>query len=252
MSVSEFSYPDKTLRVYAGSAVLLLWMVVSTVIVSPLIIICALFPFPLRYNIAKTWAFSVLFMAELCCGIRYEVEGSEHIPADTPVIILSNHQSAWETLAFRCIFPAQTSLFKRSLLLIPFWGWAMATLKPIAIDRGNKTAALRKLIVKGTEALKEGLSIVIFPEGTRMPAGTKKKFSAGGAMLAQKSCFPVIPVAHNAGICWPRYSFIKYPGTIRVKIGTVINPEGLKADELNRRVDDWVSEAMRGIGEKTI
>lgn len=247
MSASEFKYPDKTVRIYLGSAALFLWMVISTIITAPIVIICALLPFPVRYGIAKAWAVSVLKMAEICCGIRFEVEGLAHIPPDKPAIILSNHQSAWETMAYRCFFPVQTSLFKRSLLWIPFWGWAMATLKPIAIDRGSKTAALRKLIVKGTEALKQGLWIVIFPEGTRMPAGKMKEFSAGGAMLAQKSGYPVIPVAHNAGICWPRYSFIKYPGTIRVKVGPAINPEGLKADEINRQAEDWVSETLNAL-----
>ena len=247
MSTQEYDYPPKTLRVYLGSTVLLLWMVVSTLVFAPIVIICGLFPFPVRYKVAKVWVAAVLRMADVCCGIRYEVEGAEHIPKDKPVIILSNHQSAWETLAFRCIFPAQTSLFKRSLLWIPFWGWAMATLKPIAIDRENKTAALRKLIVKGTEALKQGLIIIIYPEGTRMPFGKMKEFSAGGAMLAQKSGYPILPVAHNAGKCWPRYSFIKYPGIIKVKIGAPINPEGLKANEINHQVESWVSEALASI-----
>jgi 1-acyl-sn-glycerol-3-phosphate acyltransferase len=244
MQASEYQYPAKTLSVYLGSTLLLLWMIISTVIISPIIIVCTFLPFPVRYSIARAWAFSVLKMADLCCGIKYEVEGRAHIPKDKPAIILSNHQSAWETMAFRCIFPAQTSLFKRSLLWIPFWGWAMATLKPIAIDRESKTAALRKLIVRGTDALNEGLWIVIFPEGTRMPPGQLKKFSAGGAMLAQKSGYPVIPVALNAGICWPRYSFLKYPGLIKVKIGPAINPDELKADEINRRVEKWVMQAL--------
>jgi 1-acyl-sn-glycerol-3-phosphate acyltransferase len=183
----------------------------------------------------------------MCCGITHEVEGLEHINTDSAMIVLSNHQSAWETLAFRCFLPPQTSLFKQSLLWVPFWGWAMATLKPIAIDRNNKTAALRKLISQGTEALKQGLWVVVFPEGTRMPADKLGVFGAGGAMLAQKSGYPIIPIAHNAGAVWPRYSFLKYPGIIKVKIGPLIESDGRKAAEINKQVEDWVTLAIQKI-----
>jgi 1-acyl-sn-glycerol-3-phosphate acyltransferase len=220
-------------------------MILSTVIAAPLVIACVIFPFKVRYTLARLWAASVLKAAELTCGIRYEVNGIDNIPVDKPIIILSNHQSAWETIAFRCIFPPQTSLFKKSLLWIPFWGWGMAMLKPIAIDRDSKTAALRKLISQGTKALQEGLSVVVFPEGTRMPFGQMKDFNAGGAMLAQKSGFPVIPVAHNAGQCWPRYSFLKYPGTVHVRIGEIIETEGLKANEINKKAESWIAEKLK-------
>ena len=177
--------------------------------------------------------------------MRYEVEGLEHLPKDRAAIVLSNHQSAWETLAFRCILPPQTSLFKQSLLSIPFWGWAMATLKPIAIDRDSKHSALRKLIDKGTEALQEGLWVVVFPEGTRRPVGEMGEFSAGGALLAQKSGFPIVPVAHDAGKYWPRNSFIKFPGTIKVKIGAPIESKGRKAADINKEAEAWVKQALR-------
>ncbi len=186
-------------------------------------------------------------LAEIFCGVKYEVEGLEHLPKDRAAIVLSNHQSAWETLAFRCILPPQTSLFKRSLLWVPFWGWAMATLKPIAIDRSSKQSALRKLISQGTEALKQGLWVVVFPEGTRRPVGELGEFSAGGALLAQKSGFPVIPIALNAGLYWPRYSFIKYPGTIKVKIGPPIHTEGRKAADINAEAERWVAQALTEI-----
>jgi len=125
----------------------------------------------------------------------------------------------------------------------------MATLKPIAIDRNSKNSALRKLISRGTEALKEGLWVVVFPEGTRMPVDKMGSFSAGGAMLAQKSGYPVIPIAHNAGKFWPRYSFLKYPGTIRVKIGPPIASKGRKSADINKEAEDWVIQAMREISQ---
>ena len=202
-----------------GSAAFFVALVISTIIFAPIVLACVIFPFVVRYNVGKAWASTVLKIAEICCGISYKVEGLEHITANSAAVILSNHQSAWETIAFRCIFPMQTSLFKKSLLWIPFWGWAMATLKPIAIDRNSKQAALRKLVTVGTQSLKDGLWVVVFPEGTRMPVSQMKPFSAGGALLAQKSGYPVVPVALDAGKCWPRYSFLKYPGEIKIKIG---------------------------------
>lgn len=245
MVLPNTSCQTNNIRIYLGSAVFLAGSIVATVFFSPLVIMCTIFPFNVRYAIGRGWAQSVLKLAEVCCGVTYEVEGLEHINTSGAVIVLSNHQSAWETLAFRCFLPPQTSLFKQSLLWVPFWGWAMATLKPIAIDRNNKTAALRKLISQGTEALKEGLWVIVFPEGTRMPADQLGMFGAGGAMLAQKSGYPVLPVALNAGKYWPRYSFIKYPGTIKVKIGPLIESKGRKAAEINEDAKDWVFQAMR-------
>jgi 1-acyl-sn-glycerol-3-phosphate acyltransferase len=249
MMLQNISYQNNKLRIYIGSAVFFAGLVCSTLLFAPAVIICIAFPFSVRYSIGRCWAGAVLQMAEMCCGIRYEVEGLEHINADYAAVVLSNHQSAWETIAFRYFLPPQTSLFKQSLLWIPFWGWAMATLKPIAIDRKSKHNALRKLISHGTGALKEGLWVVVFPEGTRMPANQLGSFSAGGAMLAQKSGFPVVPVALDAGKCWPRYSFLKYPGTIKVRIGPYIESKGRKAADINKEAEEWVIQAFREISQ---
>jgi 1-acyl-sn-glycerol-3-phosphate acyltransferase len=249
MPPPNISSQNNNIRIYLGSAAFLTGSIIATIVISPIILIAAIFPFPVRYNCARAWAGTVLKIAELCCGISYEVEGLEQLNTDSAVIVLSNHQSAWETIAFRYLLPPQTSLFKQSLLWIPFWGWAMATLKPIAIDRNSKNSALRKLISRGTEALKEGLWVVVFPEGTRMPVDKMGSFSAGGAMLAQKSGYPVIPIAHNAGKFWPRYSFLKYPGTIRVKIGPPIASKGRKSADINKEAEDWVIQAMREISQ---
>ncbi len=247
MTQSNLSSRNNKLKIIAGSTLLLTGMVISVFVYAPLVLACALLPFTVRYRIGRSWVGLVLTMAEKFCGIRYEVDGLEHINPNRPAVVLSNHQSAWETIAFRYFLPPQTSLFKQSLLWIPLWGWAMATLKPIAINRDNKHAALRKLINNGTEALKQGLWVVVFPEGTRMPVGEIKSFSAGGAMLAQKSGYPVIPIAHNAGICWARYSFLKYPGVIKVKIGPYIESQGRKADAINKEAEQWVINSMQEI-----
>ncbi|MDQ7090323.1 MAG: lysophospholipid acyltransferase family protein [Methylococcales bacterium] len=216
-------------------------------IFAPIIISASILPFRTRYQLSQGWIKSVLFIAKICCGITYEVEGLENLPKNQAVIILCKHQSAWETMALRLFLPLQVSLLKRSLLWIPFGGWALATLKPIAIDRENQREALKMLISQGTKALKEGLWVVVFPEGTRAAPKEHKKFSVGGAILAHKSGCPVIPLAHNAGSFWPRYSFLKYPGVIKVKIGTAIKVEGKKAREINAEAEQWIIEAMNEI-----
>jgi 1-acyl-sn-glycerol-3-phosphate acyltransferase len=168
----------------------------------------------------------------------------ENLPKDKAYIVLAKHQSAWETLALRSFIPMQTNVLKESLNWIPIGGWAMATLKPVSINRENQRNALLSLIKQGTERLKEGLVVVIFPEGTRAAPGENKKFLGGGAMLAHKSGYPVIPLAHNAGEFWPRYSFLKYPGTIQVKIGPIIESTGKKSNEINSEAEAWVAQAM--------
>jgi 1-acyl-sn-glycerol-3-phosphate acyltransferase len=245
MAQHDISSQHNKIRIYLGSAAFLAGSIIATFFIAPMVLACLIFPFSVRYSVGRFWAGAVLKLAEACCGIRYEVEGLEHINLDNAAVVLSNHQSAWETIAFRYFLPPQTSLFKQSLLWIPFWGWAMATLKPIAIDRNSKHSALRKLISRGTEALQEGLWVIVFPEGTRRSVGELGEFSAGGAMLAQKSGYPVIPIALNAGLYWPRYSFLKYPGIIKVKIGPRIESKGRKVAEINKDAEDWVIQAMR-------
>ena len=249
MTQPDLSSQHNRLKIYLGSALLLLGMIVSTFVFSLAILACAVLPFKVRYNLAKCWAASVAKMAQVFCGIQYQIEGLEHIKPECAAVVLSNHQSAWETIVFRFILPSQISFFKKSLLWIPLWGWAMATLKPIAIDRSQKNAALRKLINDGTQALQQGLWVIVFPEGTRRPVGEMAAFNAGGAMLAQKSGCPVLPIAHDAGKCWPRYSFLKYPGTITVKIGPMIESAGRKASEINQQAEAWVANALQEMSE---
>ncbi len=239
------SVQSSKLKLYLSAVIFLSSAIIATFVFAIIIMVCIVLPFDVRYKIGKSWADFVMKLAEWCFGLRYEVEGLENLKNIPAAVVLSNHQSAWETLAFRCFLPPQTSLFKQSLLWIPFWGWAMATLKPIAINRESKQAALRKLLKNGTEALNEGLWVIVFPEGTRKPVGEMGGFSAGGAMLAQKSGCPVIPIAHNAGLYWPRYSFVKYPGTIKVKIGPRIPSVGRKAADINKEAETWVAQALK-------
>lgn len=225
--------------VFLRSLIFLLLQILITVFFA----LAALFSFPLspltRYRIISGWALSVMWLLRVLCGIRMEVRGAENIPAE-PHIVMCKHQSAWETIALQKVFPPQVWVLKRELLFIPFFGWGLAMASPIAINRSNGKEAIRQLLAQGKDRLKKGFCVVIFPEGTRVPYGQRGKYKIGGAMLSAHSKTPVIPVAHNAGKLWGRNSFMKYPGLITMSIGTPISPEGLKADEINQRVEAWI------------
>ena len=223
------------------------------IIITPPYALITLVCFPLsphdRYRVTSSWTFIMLFLLRHLCGIRYQILGAENIPK-TPSIVLSKHQSAWETLAFQKIFPPQVWVLKKELLLIPFFGWGLAMTSPIAIDRKLGKKALEQIVEQGRERLKQGFWIVIFPEGTRIPPGKRGKYRIGGAWLATHTNVPVVPVAHNAGELWGRNSFIKKPGTITVSIGKPIDPTGMEAGELNEKVEAWIENEMLRISQQ--
>ncbi len=223
------------------------------IIITPPYALITLVCFPLsphdRYRVTSSWTFIMLFLLRHLCGIRYQILGAENIPK-TPSIVLSKHQSAWETLAFQKIFPPQVWVLKKELLLIPFFGWGLAMTSPIAIDRKSGKKALEQIVEQGRERLKQGFWIVIFPEGTRIPPGKRGKYRIGGAWLATHTNVPVVPVAHNAGEFWGRNSFIKKPGTITVSIGKPIDPTGMEAGELNEKVETWIENEMLRISQQ--
>ncbi|MGE8497009.1 MAG: lysophospholipid acyltransferase family protein [Pseudomonas sp.] len=221
-----------------------IWSIVS-MFVAPLL------PFRARYRfVNQAWCTVAVWLAKVVVGIRYEVRGLENIPQQ-PCVILAKHQSTWETFYLSALFEPLTQVLKRELLYVPFFGWAMAMLKPIAIDRNNPKAALKQLASEGHERLKEGAWVLIFPEGTRIPTGQIGKFSRGGAALAVNANLPVLPIAHNAGEFWPKEGWAKRPGTIQVVIGPAMYAEGTgprAIAELNERAFTWVSQAQRDIG----
>lgn len=188
----------------------------------------------------------MLFLLRVICGVEYRVLGAEHIPKK-PSIVLSKHQSAWETLAFQKIFPPQVWVLKKELLRIPFFGWGLAMTSPIAIDRSSGKAALEQVVEQGRDRLRQGFWVVIFPEGTRIAPGKKGKYRIGGAWLATHVNVPVVPVAHNAGEFWGRNSFIKRPGTITVSIGAPIDPAGMEPGDLNVLVEAWIEAEVKRI-----
>ncbi|MDO9371675.1 MAG: lysophospholipid acyltransferase family protein [Gammaproteobacteria bacterium] len=229
---------------FLRSLLLAICQVISTLIFAPLSVLTGLLPYRMRYRFITQWNRFNLWCVEKVCGLHYEVQGREHIPPG-PCVILCKHQSAWETYALPCIFPQMlTWVCKRELLWIPFFGWGFAVLRPIAIDRNAGRKALEQLVAQGIDRLKRGRSVVIFPEGTRVAPGEKRRYAIGGAMLAERSGYPVLPIAHNAGEFWPKRGFIKRPGAIHLVIGPVIESKGKSAAEINAQVEGWIESAM--------
>ncbi len=199
-----------------------------------------------RYRVITGWCKIITALAWGVCGVRYRVEGREHLP-QAPAIILCKHQSAWETISLQGIFPPHVYVFKRELLRIPFFGWGLASLPMIAIDRAAGKGALAQVVEQGRERLSQGFWVLLFPEGTRVAPGKSARYKIGGAWLAAETGTPVLPVAHNAGECWPKNSFFKYPGEVVVSIGPPIPAQGKSAETINAEVERWIESRMRQI-----
>lgn len=232
----------------ARSLVFFALQVLLTVVWSLLSLLTFPFGALTRYRFITAWSRMVIWLAGAICGIRYEVRGAGNLP-DRPSIVLSKHQSAWETLAFQVFLPPQVWVLKRSLLKIPFFGWALSLMNPIAIEREAGMRALKQTVEQGRARLAQGFWIVIFPEGHRHAPGDKGTYHIGGAWLATQTKAPVVPIALNSGYLWRRDAFLKLPGKITVSIGPPIDPGGLKADEVNRRVEEWIETEMVRIGD---
>ena len=224
-----------------------LLFLIGQMITAPMFTLLAFLILPLnpilRNKLISGWARSMLWWLKITCNITHKINGLENLPS-APSIILSKHQSAWETLAFQAVFPEQCYVLKRSLLWIPIFGWGLAMSSPIAINRAAGREALKQLVTMGKDRLAKGLWVVIFPEGTRAAVGKRGKYHLGGAWLATHTGAQVVPVAHNAGTCWPKNGFIKRPGIITVTIGKPIQSQGRKPDALNSQVEDWIETEM--------
>ncbi len=209
-----------------------------------------LFPAAWRYRMARSWCVVCIRALWLICGVRWRVEGRENLP-DRPVIFFSKHQSTWETLALVMLLPPQVHVLKRELLWIPFFGWGLAAIRPIAIDRSGGHAAVEQLVTQGRQRLDSGRCVMVFPEGTRVLPGQTARYRMGGAVLAAETDAPVVPIAHNAGELWPRHSFLKRPGEITVAIGPPIDTTGKKADQINTEARTWIESRMAAMGRTT-
>ncbi len=234
-----------------GNFIFVIGQIISTILFVPFVLVVTPFLSPTAKGaFIGLWADFMMWWLKLCCNITFNVSGSEHIP-EGPAIVLSNHQSAWETIAFQSIFPVHSQLLKRELLWIPFFGWGLAANQPIAIDRSKKTQAMQQLVSQGKDRLNAGRWIVIFPEGTRLPVEEPGTYQAGGAFIACKAGVMIVPVAHNAGVFWPKKNpFNKKAGVVNVVIGQAIDATGLKPRDLNAQVEQWIKSTCKGLPTK--
>ncbi len=229
------------------SLLFLLFQAAFTPFFAFLMLATAWLPRVARYETAAFWCNVMLEAARLICGIRWRVEGLANIPA-TPHIIMCKHSSTWETLGLHRYFPPLSFIAKKELLKIPFFGWGFALASPITIDRKAGADAMQQMAVQARERFAQGFWIVIYPEGTRIRAGTRVRYKTGGARLALLTDTPILPVAHNAGYLWPKGIFGKKPGTITLSIGAPIAPEGRDPATLTALVEQWIEDEVARIG----
>lgn len=232
------------------STLFMLWALFWSVLTAPLVIVAALaFRGLWGYRFGKLWRLGIQWGVENLLGIRPKVIGQENMPLE-PCVILSKHQSAWETMTLQdtvpkgayCVF-----VLKKELLSVPLVGWGLGAMKMISIDRESGKQALDRVVEQGRERLKNGFYVIIFPEGTRVPPGQKKRYKAGGAYLATHVGCKVVPIAHDAGELWPRQAFLKKPGTITISIGPAFDATGMTETEVNQRAEAWIEDEMHRI-----
>jgi 1-acyl-sn-glycerol-3-phosphate acyltransferase len=240
------------ITLFLRSLLFILLMTFATLIWAPLCFLFAPFSYRKRYYLTTRWNVFVIWAAKTVCGIRYQIKGRENLP-DAPAVVLCKHQSAWETI-FLCFSLSRplVFVFKKELTYIPFFGWGIALLRMIPIDRKKTKDAFAQVVEQGSKRLVDGQWIIMFPEGTRIPVGRKGNYKSGGARLAIETNTVVVPIALNSGECWPKNSFIKMPGVITVSIGEPISPEGMTPNQLIQKVENWIESEMRVISSPGI
>ena len=224
-----------------------LFLTITVIPYAFLCLLCAPLPLHWRYRITMGWPRLATWGARVFCGVRWQVEGTENL-IDGPAVVLAKHQSAWETLFLPSHLPREVCfVYKRELHRIPFFGWGLALLRMIPIDRAKGKEAFEQVVQIGQKRLDEGRWPILFPEGTRIAPGKMGRFKMGGALLAIRTNSPIIPIAHNAGECWPRHAFTKKPGLITVRIGPPISTKGLTPEALNDKVSAWIEAEMKSL-----
>ena len=215
------------------------------------ITLCGLFfvfsPYSTRQKFLSQWAIFCIWWLKITLNITTRIIGQENVNK-SPCVIISNHQSTWETLAFQTIFPAHTWVLKKELLWLPVFGWSLALLKPIIINRGDKLNAIKKVILQGSDRLNKGISVVVFPEGTRQPYNQLGEYQNGGAAIAKKTGYDIIPVYHNAGKIWPKGGFIKKSGVITIVIGEAISSSSMTSSGITEEIRNWTLEQANKYG----
>ncbi|MGA0571463.1 lysophospholipid acyltransferase family protein [Variovorax sp. VNK109] len=227
----------------------MLWMFVTVIPWAIIMLVASIWRrgIPL-YWMAARWLGWAIDGARVILGIRTRVTGMENLPTGetSAAILLVKHQSTFETFLMPTLMPHPLAyVFKKELLYVPFFGWAMGRLDMIHIDRSQRAQAFNKVVAQGRKLLAQGIWIIMFPEGTRIPRGQKGVYKTGGTRLAIETGAPVIPIAVTSGKCWPRKAFIKYPGVVDVSIGKPIPSQGRNPEELMAEVEAWIESEMR-------
>lgn len=233
----------------------ILFILSQLIIIIPYSFLCIaalILPLSVRYAMVTWWTRVMIWLLKHICLLEYKVEGLENIPKKRNGIVLSKHQSTWETFYLPSFFHQAAIIVKRELMWIPFFGWGLLAINPISINRSDKASAMDQILKKGKKALDSGRWILVFPEGTRMKPGVVGNYRPGGAKLAVQTGYPVIPVAHNAGYYWPKGRLIKIPGTIKVVIGPLIETQGRTAEEVTREAKEWIETTVKKIIPKDI
>ena len=201
-----------------------------------------------RYRLLNLYNHFLMVWFRVACGVRYEIEGRENLP-DGPCVIQANHQCEWETVFLQVMKPPVCTVLKQELLRFPIFGWALRLLHPIALDRSRPARAMKQVLTQGVVRLQGGLSVLIFPEGTRVEPGVRKRYNKSGSVIACRAGVPVLPVAHNAGERWPGRHWVKRPGVLRVRIGAPITTDGKTSDNVNAEVEAWIETQLQEISD---
>ncbi|SES00217.1 1-acyl-sn-glycerol-3-phosphate acyltransferase [Vreelandella subterranea] len=205
-------------------------------------------PLAWRYRLLNLYNYFLMFWFRIACGVRYDIQGAHHLP-DGPCVIQANHQSEWETVFLQVMKPPVCTVLKRELLRLPIFGWGLRLLHPISLDRSKPARAIKQVLGQGVERLNTGLSVLIFPEGTRVEPGERRRYNKSGSVVACRAGVPVLPVAHNAGERWPGRHWIKRPGVLRVRIGEPIETAGRTSDEVLADVEAWIEAQLVDISD---
>ncbi len=235
---------------YIGSLIFYVLTNIITFTLAPIVVVMRIFGANAAWQTAKFWGISSNFLLRYLCGVRIRYEGLEHIPSE-PCVVVAKHQSTWETTTLPLLLPPFAWVLKKELMYIPFFGWALKALGAIGIVRSNPREALKQVNDLGLAALESGRSVVIFPEGTRTPVGQTGNYQPSAIMLAKKAGVAILPVSHNAGVCWPKGSVFKRPGTITIRFLPLIPAEDVtdkKRNELLSDCETRIEEACRELG----
>lgn len=237
--------PYSRLNLFIRSLLYSLIMIVSSAFHCGLCLMAAPLPLKYRYRLTRLWMVAMIWLGRVLCHMDYKIEGKRNLLKVKNGILFSKHQSAWETIFLAAAFDQAAIIVKRELLWLPFFGWGLALLRPIAINRSKSRASMQQIMEQGKRYLNQGRWVLIFPEGTRVSPGHVGKYRIGGARLALEAGYPIIPIAHNAGHCWSKRQFIKQPGLIRVVYGPPIYPEGKTAEEILEAAKTWIETTMQ-------